>query len=419
MFNETVQKLNNVSKDTEAVSSSKAAVFTRFYYGNTWAKLAPVIRTLAPSGKVTCVYTKASFEKFGAETHKLIVALTGKPYDFVVDADFVGENGETRYFPSTDDAGKLLCAAENARFVLTFDNELFGLVTYAAMIAKIPAAIVLTSAGFCDVVPSRTILKNGRSFQYVKVRAPRYVILDENIAANTDVAGAYCSVISRLADFADYRIARAAGISETDKRAYSLMKDSVSSAFGIFSLSKTERAERILTDKLTAELANLASDGQLSDYSAVRNASRLCLTRGLKKESESPYIFRRIMGLLDLCLSGEYDEIVETPDYLMRADKLAVLTGSDDGVFLKAFKRQRDLLSANEKAVHKIKQTLKDEIKAQNAAAEKSLQTYFALGGRDETNKAEINAAVKYCGDLERTFNSMTLVRESGIAEYF
>ena len=125
------------------------------------------------------------------------------------------------------------------------------------------------------------------------------------------------------------------------------------------------------------------------------------------------------MGLLDLCLSGEYDEIVETPDYLMRADELAVLTGSDDGVFLKAFKRQRDLLSANEKAVHKIKQALKDEIKAQNAAAEKSLQTYFALGGRDETNKAEINAAVKYCGDLERTFNSMTLVRESGIAEYF
>lgn len=408
MLNETAKKLNEISAETEKVAKAKWPVFTRVYAGDAKAKLAAVLKALAPEGKVLFVCNRDTFSAEGKKLSDFVASLGCKSYAAVFKSGF----------HSVEDAGHALKAAEDARCVLVSDVELFGFAAYVAMIAKIPCVVAPSSFGYEDVVPSVTILKNGKGFDRVKVRVPRYVILDEKTVAECDVASAFASVIARLPDFTDYRIACAAKKYDADKRAYSLMKNAVSSAFGLFAFSVKERAEKILEYKLAAELANVASGGRLCDYSSVKNTSYLCYVKGAEKECVSPSIFRRVMGLYDLCCSGEYDDILEIPDYLARADYLSDLTGCGDKPFLQGLKAQCALYNENGQAVNKTKNSLKEEIRAQNAACEKAVRTFYALGGKDFADKKLIDSLIKFSGDLPDSFNGMTVVRECGISEY-
>lgn len=408
MLNETAKKLNGISAETEKAAPAKWPVFTRFYAGDMKIKLSAVIKALAPEGTVCVVFTEETFSAKGREIAAFIQTLGCKIETAVFKTGF----------RSVEDAGLALKKAEDARCVLAFDTELLGFAAYVAMVAKIPCVIAPLSFGYEDIVCSMTVLKNGNGFDRVKTRVPRYVVLDEKSVSGCNVAAAFASVIARLPDFTDYRIACAVKKYDPDKRAYSLMKEAVSSAFGIFTQSVTCRAEKILEYKFAAELANVASGGRLSDYSSVKNASFLCLVKGAEKESVSPSIFRRVMGLYDLCCSGEYDDLLEVPDYLARADFLSGLTGNEDKPFLAGIKTQCDIFGENVRAVNKTKNSLKAEIEVQNDACEKAVRTFYALGGKDFADKKLIDTMVKYSGDIPDSFNGMTVVREYGIAEY-
>lgn len=408
MLNETAKNLNDISRAAESHAKCKASVFTRFYAGKIKDKLAAVINTLAPNGKIAAVYTDRSFAAFGEQTAALVSSFSGSTSRVIL------KNG----VPSVKDAGALLAAAEDARFILAFDADFYGLAAYVATVARVPAVLAVNNLGFREVVPSRTLLKNGDCFDYVKVRAPRYVLLDENVYKTLDVPAVYSSVIGRLSDFTDYRIACAVKKYDADKRAYSVLKDAVSSAFGVFTLSAEKRAELLLCSKFKAELANLATDGALSDFSAFKNASRLCVSSGNTAESESLYILCRIMGLYNLYFSGRYDDVLEIPDYLSRADKIVETAKCEELTALRSLKAQCELYSQTRKTTDRLKNELKDEISAQTSVAEKTVKTYFALGGKDRSDKKIIDFAVKYSGDLPDCFNGMTLVRESGIGEY-
>ncbi len=408
MLKETLKKLNAVSAETEKGLSGKWRVFTRFYGGNAEQRLADVLKALAPEGKVIILFTSKSYARFGREALAFITSIGCKPIEKVLEGDI----------PSVDDAGAVLSIAEEARCILAFDGELFGFASYSAMIAKMPCVFLLEKIGSEEVVSSVALLKNGNGIERVKVRVPRYVVVDEDAVKRYDVAEAYSGLISRLPDFADYRINCSIEKRAYDKRAYALFKEAVTSAFGIFSYGTEERCEKIAEYKFTAELANLASDGRLCDFSAMGNASYLF--SAARKEGQKPMLsfFSRIMQLYELCFSGEYDGILEIPDYLSRADKLSSLTGCDDKVFLTGLKKQCDLLSEVKKTAEKTALGLYEEVKAQRAVCDKAISTYYALGGRVKQDCSFTDEIINLCGDLPASFNGMTLVRESGIAEY-
>ncbi len=408
MLKETLKNLNDISAETEKILSAKWRVFTRFYGGNAECRLADVLQALAPEGKVIVLFTNESYARFGREALAFISSIGCKPFEKVLNDKI----------PSVDDAGTILSIAEEARCILAFDGELFGFASYCAMIAKVPCVFLLEKIGCEDVISSVVLLKNGNGIERVKVRVPRYVVVDEAAVKRYDVAAAYSGLISRLPDFADYRITCAVEKCAYDKRAYALLKDAVTSAFGIFSYGTEERCEKIAEYKFTAELANLASDGRLCDFSAMGNASYLFSAS--KKEERKPTLafFSRIMRLYELCFSGEYDGILEIPDYLSRADKLSSLTGCDDKVFLSGLKKQCDLFCNVKKTAEKTASGLYEEIKSQRAVCDKAVSTYYALGGSVKQNCSFTDEIVNLCGDLPSSFNGMTLVRESGIAEY-
>lgn len=408
MLKETLKKLNAVSAETEKILSAKWRVFTRFYGGNAERRLADVLKALAPEGKVIVLFTDESYARFGKKALTFIASIGCKPVEKVI---AVG-------IPSVDDAGAVLSVSEEARCVLAFDGELFGFASYCAMIAKVPCVFLLEKIGCEEVIPSVALLKNGNGTERVKVRVPRYVVVDEDAVKRYDVAEAYAGLISRLPDFADYRIKCSVEKRAYDKRAYALFKEAVTSAFGIFSYGTEERCEKIAEYKFTAELANLASDGRLCDFSAMGNASYLF--SAARKEGKNPTLsfFSRIMQLYELCFSGEYEGILEIPDYLSRADELSSLTGCDDKVFLAGLKKQCDILCDVKKTAEKTASGLYEEIKAQRAVCDKAVSTYYALGGTVKQNCPFTDEIVNLCGDLPSSFNGMTIVRESGIAEY-
>lgn len=408
MIDLIAQKLNKISSETEALFKGESSAFTRFLFGDEYSLLASVIKRTTVRGKVAAVYSERSFKKHGAKVTSIIRSEFCSVGNVVLSDSIL----------SVEDVGAIISAAEDARCIVCFDCENFGAVTYAASVVGVPAALVVDEFGFYDVLPTRAILKNGSGWEYVKTSAPRYVIADEKTFFGCDVAGAYASVLLRLTDFTDYRVKRALQNDVADKRSYSLMKSAVSSAYSAVKLGIKERAEKIIECKLIAESANVAARGALSDFSASRNAARICYMSGNVKESRSVYILKKILGVYDLYFSGEYDDILEIPDYLARADKLAEIAGSDDYTFMAGIKKQRELCTNKKSAEEKLKVSLKDEIKSQNQIAASVIKTYFALGGKDSSNKAVLNAAVKYGGDLPDTFNCMSLVRESGITEY-
>lgn len=408
MFNEVIKKLNGISAETEARAKNATAVFTRFLFGNAIRLLSETLKAVAAGGKVVATYSEKSFDVYGAAATNAVKAAGFSVCNFITDGNA----------PSVDTAGGIVAVAEDARCIIAFDAENFGTVSYAAMIKGVPAILCAYAFGAEQVVSSRALLKNGEGWEYVKTCVPRYVVVDESAIDNTDEAAVYASVAGRITDFTDYRIACAVKYVNPDKRAYAIMKNATVSAFGITRFNGKERKARLAEYKLTSELANLAADGALSDYASSANAARICRMRGLKKEGDSIYPFRTAAGIFDLYFSGKYDDILEIPDYAERADAVASLLGDRDEEAMQAIKEQRAIYKKASRAEAKIKATLKDEIHAQNAAADKAVKTYLALGGTDDADKVAISRAVKRSGDLPKTFNCITLIRESGITEY-
>lgn len=408
MFNEITKKLNSISAETESSNKNGAAVFTRFLFGNATKLLAETVKAIAAGGKVVATFSEKSFSKFGVSATNALRAEGFSVCNFITDGEV----------SSLSDAGGIISVAEDARCIMAFDAENFATASYAAMIKGIPAFLCVFGFGAEHIVPSCVLLKNGDGWEYVKTRVPRYIIIDESAANGTDEAAVYASVAGRITDFTDYRVACAFKRFSPDKRAYALMKGAAVGAFGINKFTAGERKARLIEYKLTSELANLAVDGALSDYSSAANAARICKMQGLKKESESIYPFRMAEGVFDLYFSGEYDDILEIPDYAERADDIAAVLGKKDGETMRAIKEQRDIYAKLRGAESKIKATLKDEIHAQNAVADKAVKTYLALGGADDVDTAAVFRAIKRSGDLPKTFNCMTLIRESGITEY-
>ena len=125
---------------------------------------------------------------------------------------------------------------------------------------------------------------------------------------------------------------------------------------------------------------------------------------------------KKLLHLYALCAeNGEVPFVV--PDYNKRVMELAKLENSSDSAFLDGLYGQVNALR-KKGDLSDIKDELKAEFTAQAKVFNTVEQNYIALGGKTDADFSPYVKAMKHCGDLAGTVNFMTVVRESGFAEF-
>lgn len=411
MLIDRVKELNKISLETETEKKNKADYFCRFYFGDKTKLLFATIKTLAYGEKVAFICSKEN----AIESKKLVsIAGIGTKCQIIGCMVDVSAN---KTACTSNNIEKISSAIGGVKVIIALDDRLFNLATYVAMINAIPLVLVPDKIGFEDILCSTLFIKENYSYKRAKVKAIRYVILDKNVIDNADIQGIFYRLISLRANAIDYRISCLLRGENEDERAIELLKSATVNAYPVFTTEGKWKIEELIFLKFLAELSNIASNGEMEKNSAVKITEEILKMRGYYGESVSKSIFSKIIGVYDLYFCGKYDGILEVPDYLERADRLSDISGCVATEFLKNFLTQRNAIEEKKKQLSILRRSLKTAVAEQKKFADR-MTTLFDKTDRIE-NLVAIDNAIRIAGDLPNTFNAMTLLRESGITEYF
>lgn len=395
MNSTTVSELNDLSV--------KLGIDNRVRFYGQDADAVKVVCAVAPYSRVAVLYAKTSFNEFGrAFTERLKLAGI-KPLNFIMP-----ENAAL----SIENVFDVIGVPDDVRAILFFDRELKDIAAYIATLFKIPVIFTLNTVNTDGVLSAKVPFfwgGKGEKTDFFPVDCVYHVILGGNALNCGDKAEQYIDVFGKITALADYRVRLWALDEKAEKPAYDVIKKAVISVF-----YPLPSAEKLLIAGLKTELANLASGGAI-----IYNSAEYCFKRiiGFKEIKGVKFaFFKKLLHLYALC--AEHNDMpFVVPDYNKRVKELSEITKSDDGVFLDGlFNQVRILRAKGDTSV--IKSGFKNEFKAQVEAFKTAEQNYVALNGETETDFSPFIEALKLCGDIAGTVNFMTVVRESGFAEF-
>ena len=366
-------------------------------------EFSSVISSAFPFGKVAVLYLKSSFEKFGKYYTDIIRRQSIKPYNYVM------PQGVKLSFENIFD---VIGIPEDVRAIIFFDDELRHLAGYLCSVLNVAYVCVVKSARTRGIICPQAVFNYENSSDLFGVDCKRYVFIDfDEALKGTDIYKTYLYILSRQISVIDADVKAA-----VSGRSCDFCIELINSAVN-FSRDNFGKGEdftlKLLYWGIILEIVDDLSYGEILRNSAVFNLEYL--TANGFSEEEVFFFAEKILNIYALFLNGEAEELLTVPNYNKRAKELADLTGKDDGEFLNGLLEQRKLFNSSREKINAILKTVKDKIDLTVKTFSEIKEKYRENIIPKDLKKAY--GVIKYCGDVPKTFNLMTLVRDSGLTE--
>ena len=368
-----------------------------------------VAKKIIPYGKVAVLYSKEKYNKHGKDFATMLKG-NGNSVTHVVLPD--------NFTDSIENYSHLFNLAEDIRLVVSTDYKLYNCAKYFASVRSIDCLLIVDNLNSYGLLEDTVLITNGGYLERVKVSLNMHVLIDYDAIRlkPQDFADTYAFIVSHALALTDYRIYLGLGQSKPNKTAFALAIKSVTNTYQLLKHDKQERLDILLNDLMCLEIANANVNGKIYQNFACATASYLL--NGDKTDKGKNRLLCAIptARLYGLYLSGDYDKILETPNYLESVDFICENFCVSRQKALDVINNQYATIKSNVKNIKKVKQLITNDVNSFIDCCKNMLNTFIALGGNDQIDKRLRDRAIKHSGDL--AFNCFTLVRESGIAEY-
>ena len=391
-FKSHFQKLNSISSENFSSIGN-----INFYYGNYTSQLKEVLSKIIPFGKALLLCSETFFEQEGN-------ALLFELKDANINIISIAEN-------SIDEQDILESIPDDVRAIVALENDYYNLSLSIATKLNLFFVCVVKTFNFSNVLSySQSQIENGK-MKKVIFDADTHIIFDVDkiLLDEKNVSNEFAFIMSKLVSLIDYRIYGLVTECPTNKSAYSLIKNAVEETYSIFSFDRQEFLMLIIKNSILIRLANIISKGKVFENSSVDICKRVTGDR-----TALIPLARKIVKIYTLCFSSQFDGVSE-PNYLDRVEQILPLDCVLESQVGEWIIKQSKMVLEKQETIKQIKQNLKTEIFEYNKIFSKVEKTYLALGG--SLGKVD-DSVVKLSGDFFEVFNGMTLVRESGIAEF-
>lgn len=315
---------------------------------------------------------------------------------------------------NADDLAKMFDTPEDVRLVITLNSELIIPTLYYATLNNLPAVICVQDFRGLRAFSAKAFIKNGERLDRVMLTNRRHIIIDEQICSVKNfLSEAFAEIESKTLALIDYRLKDKALNSGINLRAYSIIRRSILETFSIFAHSKKAQKQVLLENLLKIYIADFIAEGEVFLGNSIDNT---LLLFGAEKTGGSKLLSQKIiLGLLEILFSGEHENILDIPDYLIRSKFLSTKTKINELEFYDHFSKTHGLLDKIDRTEFK---KLYNEVCSLKNSTDRMVNIFIALGGNVKTEKSELAKAIKYAGDFPYSVNGVTYLRESGIAEY-
>lgn len=404
-----VKKLSQFSNNVEKNYTSFKNFPVRFYDGDFVETALSLCKDLLPTAKVVVFSTANSFSHFGEELNVRLKGQLNQTVNFIID-----DNQEL----NLSIVKKIINFSEDVRGIIVTDIKLVRLAEYVCSIKNI--SLILRVDKFLNdgIIKNRIHVKNGETFDYVKVDLKRHVIIDmEELSKDENRSSCYVQIMSRVVSLLDYRIKTCFKDFVPDAFAYGQVKETILDIFGVINYSYYKQVEVLICGLLKIEVVNLLINGEIDDFSAISGFNYLY------GNSEATIdAIEILLGLYELGYSEKYDKILSVVDYNKINEELKSKSYSGETELLKWLLNRCQLFSKNKKELSAVSNFLIPEIQGLKNSFEKIKKTYHVLGGKNYSDKnkksSNFNFAIKHCGNLPLSFNGMSLLSEKGVTEF-
>jgi hypothetical protein len=254
--------------------------------------------------------------------------------------------------------------------------------------------------------------------QKVQVNVKTHVVIDyDKILLNNEcLADTYAFLVSHALALTDYRIFLNLNGIKPNKTSFSVAIKSVTDAYGLLKVDKNDRVKILLKDLISLELANAVTSDSL--YSCFSCATASYLINGDLAEQGKNRLLCAIplSKLYNLFLTGDYENILEYPDYLQLVDFVCENVNIERQKVVEVIKRQVSIINSSTKIIKKIKQKIITDVVSFIDCSKNMYNTFIALGGDAKIDKKLRDRAIKHSGDI--MLNGVTLLREGGIIQH-
>lgn len=404
-----VKELSQISHNAEKNYTAFKDFPVKFYDGDFVETALSLCKDLLPNAKVVIFSTPSSFSKFGEE---LCVRLNGqrnKAINFIIE-----ENQDV----DISFIKKIINFSEDVRGIIVTDTKLIRLAEYVCSIKNITLILRLDKFIEEGVIKNRIHVKNGEITDYVKVSLSRHVIIDlEELSKDENRASCYAHIMGRTVSLLDYRIKTCFKDFTPDVFAYGLVKKTVLDVFNVFKYSYFKQSEVLICGLLKIEMANLLTNGEIDDFSAINGFNYLYANSEATMDAIGV-----LLGLYELGYSENYDKILSVVDYNKIDEELKSKSYSGETELLKWLLNRSKIFSKSKKDLSTISNLLIPEIQGLKNSFKKMEKTYLVLGGKKIAdglkNSSDFAFALKHCGNLPFAFNGMSLLSEKGVTEF-
>ena len=403
-----VKELSQISQNCEKDYTLLKKYPVRFYDGDFIEKTLSLCKHLTPLSKVVIFSTTNSFSCFGEELNVRLRGQQNQTVNFII---------EEKQKVDIAFIQKVINFSDDVRALIVTDSSLIKLAEYVCSIKNIILILRLDKFLSDGILSNRVHVKNGEITDFVKVSVSRYVIIDlDKISKDENRAGCYAQIMSRTISLLDYRIKTCFKDFEPNVFAYDLVKQTILDLFNVFKYNYAKQSEVLICGLLKIELANLLTNGEIDDFSAISGFNYLY--GNFEATIDAVGV---LLGLYEVGYSDIYDKILNIVDYNEINLELKSKSYSGETELLKSLLNRSKDFTKNKKEISAISNLLVPEIKGLKPSFKKMEKTFVALGGKklsevDKISK-EFTFAIRHCGDLPFGFNGMSLLSEKGITE--
>lgn len=402
-ISKVVDKLNNLLK-----SFKKECISASFYNGQSIVCSSDIVKNTIPFGKVAILYFKKEYEKNGKNFATMIKG-NGNPVTHVVLPD--------DFSNSLENFSHLFNLAEDIRMVIATDSKLFPLAKYFAYVRNIPCLLIVSDLNVYNLLSPHISLTSKKASQSINVKCEIHVVIDyDAILLNPHTfADAYAFIVSHALALTDYRIHLGMMGKTPDKTIFALAINAITQTYPLYSFDKQVRGLVLLNNLMSLEIASACSQGEIYKNFSGAVASQI-MGEDANEQGKNRLLTSIIIAkLYNLFLSGNYDKILQSPDYLSRVDYICSKLTLDRIGVNEQLINQYETIVSNAKKLSKIKAKTQIDVNSFIECSSKMLSIFSALGGSTEIDKVKRDLSIKHSGDLY--LNCMSLVRESGITE--
>ncbi len=404
-----VKELSQISHNAEKNYTAFKDFPVKFYDGDFVETALSLCKDLLPNAKVVIFSTSFSFARFGEELNVRLKGQRNQTVNFIIDENQAVDISFIK---------KIINFSEDVRGIIVTDTKLIRLAEYVCSIKNITLILRLEKFIEEGVIKNRIHVKNGEITDYVKISLSRHVIIDlEELSKDENRASCYAQIMGRTVSLLDYRIKTCFKDFTPDVFAYGLVKKTVLDVFNVFKYSYFKQSEVLICGLLKIEMANLLTNGEIDDFSAINGFNYLYANSEATMDAIGV-----LLGLYELGYSENYDKILSVVDYNKIDEELKSKSYSGETELLKWLLNRSKIFSKSKKDLSTISNLLIPEIQGLKNSFKKMEKTYLVLGGKKIAdglkNSSDFAFALKHCGNLPFAFNGMSLLSEKGVTEF-